>query len=82
MQLGQLPNLQLALKKLQLVEKLRDEINNKSVLGHSILSDISSNKVTDTNILKSVKNHAANNRELVELVIGKQLTEDIINLNL
>lgn len=75
-------NMQFALKKLILVERLRDETNINTILGFSILADIKSNKVTDTNILKSVKDHARNNRELVEMICGKELTEEIINLTL
>lgn len=79
---GSIPNLGKAYDKLVLVERLRDETNINTILGLSIVRDIKSNNITDTNILKMVIDHARNNKEVVEIVIGKELLNDILNLNL
>lgn len=77
-----IPNLQLALKKLVLIERLREEANIDTLIGFSIVRAINSNKLSDTKILETVKSQAKDNQLAMELVIGSELTELILNINL
>lgn len=79
---GQLPSMQLALRKLQLVEQLREQANIDTVLGFSIVKAINANNKSDTKILETVKQCAIDNPEAMSIVIGESLCQDILNLNL
>lgn len=76
------PNLGKAFQKLVLVERLRDEANINTVLGFSIVKAINSNKISDSKILETVQSQAKDNPYAMQIVIGEELTELILNLTL
>lgn len=81
MQLGQLPNLQLALQKLKLVEQLREKANVNTVMGFAIVRAINESK-SDNQVLAFIQSQARDNPQVMGLVVGEDLCNEILNLNL
>ena len=78
---AELPNLQLALQKLKLVEQIKEKANINTLMGVSIIRAINENK-SDSKVLEFVQSQAKDNAEMMGIIIGSDLTKEILNLNL
>lgn len=88
MLLGELPaiqklktNIDKSFHQFKLVQQLRSTVNINTVMGMSIITAINEAK-SDHQILSFIQSQAKDNPEVMSLIIGQQLCNEILNLTL
>lgn len=79
MTLSTLPNLASKLEELKLILDLRTRANPHTMLGQAIRNAIDGKKVPHTEILAYVKDQANDSRITMNMCIGQELCDRVIN---